>query len=67
VPLFLHIMSTRLEDQNSRALATGTQNYLWGLGQALVLVFKFNLTRILRNSSKESIDLAESSSQYEEW
>jgi len=65
VPLFLHIMSTRLEDQNSRALATGTQNYLWGLGQALVLVFKSNLTRILKNSSKESIDLAESSSYYE--
>lgn len=65
MPLFLHIMSTRLEDQNSRALATGTQNYLWGLGQALVLVFKSNLTRILKNSSKESIDLAESSSYYE--
>jgi len=65
VPLFLHIMSTRLEDQSSRALATGTQNYLWGLGQALVLVFKSNLTRILKNSSKESIDLAESSSYYE--
>jgi len=65
VPLFLQVTTTSLEDQNSRALATGTQNYLWGLGQALVLVFKSNLTRILKNSSKESIDLAESSSYYE--